>query len=1062
MSMENPPSTNDAFVAGAKVGGGRFTLVRRLGSGGMGVVWLARDERLGEEVALKFLPPEIASDPVALADMRHETLKSRKLSHPNIVRIHDLHEPAGEPAFISMEFVEGTTLSALKAEQPHRLFSWEQLRPFVRQLCDALDYAHWEGVIHRDLKPANVMLDARGRLKLADFGLAALEAEHQPGAADNPGLSGTPSYMSPQQGDGQIPRETDDIYALGALLYELLTSKPPFHEGDILLQVKHDAAEPLARRLARFGLANDIPAKVNATVMACLAKDPAHRPPSIQAVSAHLESQAEAGPPVTVSNLVEPPAAPTGPDDSSHQAAVQTIDAFQQAARQAVTSAEVAALQAALRRAGQGPLAGTKTMQEMRSLLAVTMSRIHFLETFHSAAQSARSAADRSALETRFKRNLPLLENHREARLELQQLLVEVQRRVDELSNRRAAVVPSEATQAAAALPAAVRPPRKVQAVVPVEVQVLNVTPRPGAKLLKWGGAICALLAATLGGVWWGTKRVEPRAEKTVAKQTGVAANQSLFLPDGLVAYFPFNGHASDVSGSGIAGTANLASLTTNRHGAANAAYSFPGNGKVDAYIDLGRPASLQFSGDFTVSAWVLMSGGETNPRIVSNGQDAGYELLTAWTGTTRRFESWYAGQRLASDSFYPENQWHFVALQRKGSTLELFINGRTDGNLLITNAPAYNHNCQIGKKAGWLDRWGGIIDEVRFYNRALSADELTRLYEFEGVPDPAKPATATAPSTPAPAAKPAAPARMKPTGTTLFQPPQPLLAGGAPINLGSHAAPRLVDWNGDGVLDLLVGAGDGTARIFMAAWPTNSASFRPGTLVQAGGITLRADKGYTGVCFVDMTGDGRPDLVIAGDDNRVRLCRNTGTASQPVFASPMLIQGTAGEFVLPNDCRGRIDVADWDGDGLPDLFTGDLLGFLTFFKNTGTAATPRYGSPGVRVSFQGKVFQESYNTHPRVLDLNQDGVLALCYGVNWSYFQVLINHAGPGSLNFTQKTPFTYANRAPVGIRQLTGDDTIPDFGDLNGDGVLDLITGSFNGRVFVLYGVRPGPGGK
>src|SRR5687767_2102443 len=176
MSLLDPqePRLDPALAAlakGSRVGGGRFTLLRQLGQGGMGVVWLARDEQLREDVALKFLPQEIRHDAVALDDLRRETSRSRKLTHPHIIRIHDLYKVENE-AFISMEYVEGSNLSELRLQQPDRIFKWTFLEPLVKQLCDALAYAHGENVIHRDLKPANMMLDARGRLKLADFGLA--------------------------------------------------------------------------------------------------------------------------------------------------------------------------------------------------------------------------------------------------------------------------------------------------------------------------------------------------------------------------------------------------------------------------------------------------------------------------------------------------------------------------------------------------------------------------------------------------------------------------------------------------------------------------------------------------------------------------------------------------------------------------------------------------------------------------------------------------------------------------------------------------------------------------
>ena len=162
---------------GQRFAQGRFVLIRFLGRGGMGEVWLARDERLQEEVALKFLPSEIRGDAAALDDLRRETARSHKLTHPNIVRIHDLHEEDGGVAFIIMEYVNGMTLADLRLQQPNRVFGWDYLRPLMKQLCAALDYAHGEKVIHRDLKPANMMVDPNGKLKLADFGIAAVASD---------------------------------------------------------------------------------------------------------------------------------------------------------------------------------------------------------------------------------------------------------------------------------------------------------------------------------------------------------------------------------------------------------------------------------------------------------------------------------------------------------------------------------------------------------------------------------------------------------------------------------------------------------------------------------------------------------------------------------------------------------------------------------------------------------------------------------------------------------------------------------------------------------------------
>ncbi|HSH95968.1 MAG TPA: serine/threonine-protein kinase [Roseimicrobium sp.] len=273
------------LASGQKVGGGRYTLVRFLGKGGMGMVWLARDEHLEDDVALKFLAPEIVHDADALGDMRRETLKTRKLSHPNIIRIHDFHQGADEAPFISMEFIEGAPLGDLKAEQPERFFVWEQLSPLVMQMCAALDYAHSQKVIHRDLKPGNMMVTVDGVLKLADFGLAASASESISRVSRQMGSSGTPVYMSPQQMSSAVPRPADDIYSLGATLYELLTSKPPFHTGDIFRQVMEIAPVPMGERLRDLELQNEIPPDVSAMVMACLSKQPEQRPQSAAAVA---------------------------------------------------------------------------------------------------------------------------------------------------------------------------------------------------------------------------------------------------------------------------------------------------------------------------------------------------------------------------------------------------------------------------------------------------------------------------------------------------------------------------------------------------------------------------------------------------------------------------------------------------------------------------------------------------------------------------------------------------------------------------------------------------------
>jgi serine/threonine protein kinase len=280
-----PNPAGARLVKGFLVGGGRFTLQQALGEGGMGVVWLAQDERLDERVALKFLPEAVRTDPNTLQNFRRETQRSRKLSHVNIVRIYDLHEAPEEDPFISMEYIAGPNLSQLQAQQPNGVLPWPYLKPLLRQLCDALEFAHGEGLVHRDLKPANLMVDSKGRLKLTDFGLVAIAVESSTRAAGGHFPGGTDTHMSPQQLDGHPACVADDMYALGAVLYELVTGRPPFHKGDVPHQVRNVAPMPITERLAELKLHNPIPPDVAAMVMVCLSKDPAIRPPTARAAA---------------------------------------------------------------------------------------------------------------------------------------------------------------------------------------------------------------------------------------------------------------------------------------------------------------------------------------------------------------------------------------------------------------------------------------------------------------------------------------------------------------------------------------------------------------------------------------------------------------------------------------------------------------------------------------------------------------------------------------------------------------------------------------------------------
>jgi predicted Ser/Thr protein kinase len=261
-----PPRADRRFPPGTLIGG-RYRVVQLVGRGGMGEVYRAEDLRLGEEVALKFLAASVAENPGRRARFISEAKVARKLTHANLCRVHDFGEADGE-WFLSMEFVEGEDLSVL-LKRKGRLPAEEAL-DVAQQLCLGLAAAHERGVLHRDLKPANVMVDVHGRVRLMDFGLAALANEI---AADD-ALAGTPRYMAPEQLRGTEVTMKSDLYALGLVLHEIFVGRLPPPDWDT-------ATSPES-------LAPDVDPAVLRVIAACLDPDPRRRPASAIVVAANM------------------------------------------------------------------------------------------------------------------------------------------------------------------------------------------------------------------------------------------------------------------------------------------------------------------------------------------------------------------------------------------------------------------------------------------------------------------------------------------------------------------------------------------------------------------------------------------------------------------------------------------------------------------------------------------------------------------------------------------------------------------------------------------------------
>jgi len=267
---------------------GRFTLKRVLGRGGMGIVWLAQDEELQREVAMKFLPEMLTRDEEAINDLKRETRRSLDLTHHHIVRIYDLAQD-GQSAAIVMEYVDGDSLSTMKTKQPGGCFGVSEIARWVSHFCQAMEYAHRQArVVHRDLKPANLMINGRGDLKVTDFGISRSLSDSMTRVSQS-NSAGTLAYMSPEQALGASPAPADDIYAFGATLYDLLTGRPPFFRGNLQVQLENVMPPPMMQRRAELDHeAEPIPDLWEEVIRTCLAKNPEDRPKSLMEVGNSL------------------------------------------------------------------------------------------------------------------------------------------------------------------------------------------------------------------------------------------------------------------------------------------------------------------------------------------------------------------------------------------------------------------------------------------------------------------------------------------------------------------------------------------------------------------------------------------------------------------------------------------------------------------------------------------------------------------------------------------------------------------------------------------------------
>jgi hypothetical protein len=277
-AMSQMPTT---FMNVAAALEGRYQLLKELGRGGMGIVFQAHDKELREQVAIKILSPLLSNDPDALERLKREVSAARRITHPNVIRIHDIAEARGLQ-YVSMEFFQGDSLKGFIKRQGS--LSMMQAHQIAAQICDGLEAAHRQGVIHRDLKSQNILINATGQIKIIDFGLA--HAAHLKGMTATGLIMGTPEYMAPEQVTGSKVDERADIYSLGIILYEIFTGRVPF-TGDSAIAIGFKQMKDVPE--SPCTLNPQLPSAVQRVILKALEKDPIRRYRSVSELKSDLE-----------------------------------------------------------------------------------------------------------------------------------------------------------------------------------------------------------------------------------------------------------------------------------------------------------------------------------------------------------------------------------------------------------------------------------------------------------------------------------------------------------------------------------------------------------------------------------------------------------------------------------------------------------------------------------------------------------------------------------------------------------------------------------------------------
>jgi eukaryotic-like serine/threonine-protein kinase len=287
---------------------GRYSLDREIGRGGMGAVYLGRDEVLGRQVALKRIGLMPGADQTDLARAEREARLSARLHHPHVVAVFDFVVDADSDArWLVMEYVEGPTMAQLvRAEGP---LSPDDAAPLLWQAADALVAAHAAGIVHRDVKPSNILVDSNRRVKLTDFGIARIAAD--PSLTQTGLLTGSPSYLAPELATGQKGDAAGDVWALGATLFYVLSGRPPYEVGDNVLSTLYRIVNDEPPRLADAGWMMPL-------LESTMVKDPARRWSMVQVRDFLADSSGRAAVPVAAR-------LPTEPDRAAERTSTQPL-----------------------------------------------------------------------------------------------------------------------------------------------------------------------------------------------------------------------------------------------------------------------------------------------------------------------------------------------------------------------------------------------------------------------------------------------------------------------------------------------------------------------------------------------------------------------------------------------------------------------------------------------------------------------------------------------------------------------------------------------------------------